>query len=136
MLMWILYKISIIPTLRQNHFLLKKILNVEIPKYTVLVILFRVFMCQISLINEVPRSIIHLQYFEMVSKKIRGHLLQAIQKIEFLRHPLIMQWYPRKNKKRRATLKFQMKNIIYLLKQRMMHCLRLGKKYLPLYWIR
>ena len=39
----------------------------------------------------------------------------------------------KKNKNRRATFKIQLKKN-YLLKQRIMQCLRQGQKYLPLYW--
>ena len=69
MFMWILNKISIMSTVRKNHFLLRKILRVGIPKSAVLVIIFIVFMWTISFSNAGLRSIIHLKCFEMVSQK-------------------------------------------------------------------
>ena len=47
-LMWILWKTCIIPNVRQNIFLLRKISRVGVPKSTVLVIIFRVFMWSLS----------------------------------------------------------------------------------------
>ena len=44
-------KNSIMPTVRQNHFLLRNISIFGIPKSTVLAIIFRVFMWSLSLIN-------------------------------------------------------------------------------------
>ena len=69
MFMWKLRKISIMPTIHQTLFVLRNILIVGIPKYTVLVIIFRVFVWPFTLMNVGPRSIIHLQCFEMVSQK-------------------------------------------------------------------
>ena len=78
--------------------LLRNKLIVGIPKSTVLVIIFKVFMWPLSLINAVPRIIIHLQCFEMVSKKIRDHLIKSLWKMELLRRLLILQCNPRKRK--------------------------------------
>ena len=39
----------------------------------------------------------------------------------------------KKKKNSRATFKIQMKNIVYLLNKKIMHCLILGQKDLPLY---
>ena len=69
MFMWQLRKNYIMPT--QNIFLMRKIPRVGIPKSTVLVITFRVFMWLLSLTNVGPRSIIHLQCFKMLSFKKR-----------------------------------------------------------------
>ena len=51
MLMWRLCKFSLTPTLRQNNVLLRNILIVGIPKSTVLVIIFRVFIWLLSFKN-------------------------------------------------------------------------------------
>ena len=133
MLMWRLCKISITLTLRQNFFL-RKIWIVGIPKPTVLVNIFRVFMWPLSLINAGPQSIIHLQFFKMVSKKIRHYLLQARWKMYCLYHTMILQWHSIKIKISMRRLKLKWKDIVHLLKKRMMHCLLLFKTYLPLYW--
>ena len=130
-LIWILCKSSITPTLRQNHFLFRNISIVGIPKSTVLVIIFRVFMWPLLLINSGPQSIIPLQCFEMLYPNRGYHMLQARWKMEFLRHPLILQWHPRKRRIAVPRLKSKWKNIVYLLKKSMMHCLILGQKYLP-----
>ena len=79
-----------------KSFLLRKILKVGIPKSTVLVVVFRILLWLLSLINAGPRRVIHMQIFEIVSKKRRDHLLQARCTMEFLHHPLILQWHPRK----------------------------------------
>ena len=50
MFMWILHKISIMPTVRKNMLFLKKISRIGIPDSTVLVIIFRVFLA--ALIEE------------------------------------------------------------------------------------
>ena len=84
-------KNSITPTVRQNHVLLRNISIVGIPKSTVLVIIFGVFMWPLSLINMGPQRIFHLQCFEMVSQKRQYHMLQAICTMEFLRNPLILK---------------------------------------------
>ena len=68
-LMWRLRRIYIMPTVRQNMFSLRNISRVGIPKSTVLIIIFRVFMWPLSLIIEVPIIIIHLQCLEMVYQK-------------------------------------------------------------------
>ena len=128
MLMWRCWKISITTIVLQNIFLLRKILIVGIPKSMVLVIVFKVFMWLLSLINAGPRIIIRLQWFKMVSRKRQDHLLQARWAMEFLCHPLILQWYPRKGKIAVPCLKSKWENIVYFLKHRIMHCLRLGKK--------
>ena len=74
MLIWRSRKISIMPTVRKNLFLLRNILIVGIPKSTVLIIIFRVFMCPLSFGSLVPRSIIHLQFFlNGISKKTRSY---------------------------------------------------------------
>ena len=78
-----------------KYFLLRNILRVGIPKFTVLVIIFRVFMWPLSLINAGPRSITHWQCINMVSPKRRDNLLQELWKIEFLRHNLILPQHPR-----------------------------------------
>ena len=52
-----------------KYFLLRKISIVGILKSTVFVIIFRLFMWPLSLMNGGARSIIHLQCFEMASKK-------------------------------------------------------------------
>ena len=49
MIICILRKISIMPTARQTIFVLRKIYIVGIPKYTVLIIIFRVFMWLLAL---------------------------------------------------------------------------------------
>ena len=69
MLMWRLHKISIMPTVRQYIFLLRKIPIVGIPTSTVIVIVFRLFMWPLSLRNVEWRSIVQLQCFKMVSQK-------------------------------------------------------------------
>ena len=58
----------------------------------------QIFMWPLSLINAGPQSIVYLQCFKMVSQKIQYHLLQARWTMEFLCHPLILQWHPRKRK--------------------------------------
>ena len=113
MLMWRLCKISITPTVRQNTFLLRKIPIVEIPKSMVLVIIFRVFMWLISLINSGPQKIIHLQCFEMVSKKGRDHLLQARWTMELLLYPLILPRDAREKKLPRHVKIPNEKNCLY-----------------------
>ena len=127
MLLWIFWKISIMSTVRQNNLLSRKILIVGIPNSTVLVTIFRVFMWPLSLINVGSRSITHLKYFKMVSKKSRDHMLQAIWTMELLRRLLILQWHTRE-KISVPRLKSKRKCIIYLLKKRTMHCLRMGFK--------
>ena len=97
-----------------KSFLLRNISMVGIPKSTVLVIIFRVFMWPLSLINAVPWRIIHLQYFEMVSQKGQDHLLQARWTMEFLLHPLILQWHPGKIKFAVPSLNPNEKYSLYL----------------------
>ena len=134
MLMWVLCKISITPTLRQNIFLLRKISIFRIPKSTVLIIIFKVFMWPISSINIGPRSIIHLQSFEMVSKKDEIICYRQDGRCNSLSYSDSVMT-SKKKKNRRAMFKIQMKNIVYLLNQRMIHCLILSQKCLPLYLI-
>ena len=114
-------------TFRTPTFLLRNISRVGIPKYRVLVITLRFFIWPLSLINAGLRIIIQLKYIEMVSPKRRDHLLQEIWTMGVLRHPLILQWHPRQRKIAVPRLKSKWKNMFYLLKQSMMHCLRLGK---------
>ena len=126
--MWILCKISITHTVHQDIFLLRKISIVGIPKSTVLVIIFKVFMWPLSLINVVPQSIIHLKCFKMVSKKntrssVTGKMGNGINFSS-----LDSTMAPNKNKSLCATFRIQMKNIVYLLKHRMMNCLWLIRK--------
>ena len=90
--------ISIMPTVRQNIFLLINISRVGIPKSTVFVIIFRVFMWPLSLINVGLRSIIHSQCIKIVSPKRRDHLLQAIWTMGFLCNYLILPQHPRERK--------------------------------------
>ena len=85
-------KISIMPTVR-NLFLLRKISRVGIPKSTVLIIIFRVFMWTLSLRNTVPRRIIHLQCIEMISKKTQDHLIKERLTMELLFRLLILKWH-------------------------------------------
>ena len=128
MLKWIFWNKSITPTVRQNLFLLRNISRVGIPKSTVLVIIFRVFLWLLSLQNTGPISIIHLQCIGMVSQKRQDRLLQAIWIMEFLCHILILPQHPRARKISVTRLTSKRKNIFYILKQRMMHCLRIGQK--------
>ena len=81
-----------------RSFLLRKISRFGIPKSTVLVIIFRVFIWPLLFINVGPRSLIRLQCFEMASQKRRDRMLQARWTMELLCHPLILQWHPRKIK--------------------------------------
>ena len=78
--------------------MLRNISRVGIPKSTVLVIIFRVFLWPLSLRNAGPRSIIHLQCFKMVSKKIRDHLIKARWTMELLCRLLILKWHTKKRK--------------------------------------
>ena len=48
--------------------------------------------------------------------------------MEFLRCPLIVQYYSRKRKIAVPCLKLKLKYIVYLLKKRTMNCLRIGQK--------
>ena len=61
----------------QKVSLLKNILRVGIPKSTVIIIIFRVFMWPLSLRNTGPGRIINLQFFEMVFQKIQDHLIKV-----------------------------------------------------------
>ena len=128
MLMWRLRKMSIMPTVPQNMFLLRKILIVGIPKSTALVIIFRAFMWLLSLRNEGPIIIIHLQCFEMVPKKMQDHLIKAWWTMELIFHPLILQWHPRKRKISMQRLKTKWKLIVYLPKKRTRYCLSICEK--------
>ena len=129
--MWRLCKISITPTICQNHFLLGNILIVGIPKYTVLAIIFKVFMWPISFINEGLRRIIQLKCFGMVSKTTRSSVTCKMDNgIGLSSSDFALT--SKKKKNFRATLKIQMR-FFYLLKHRMMHSLRLVQNDLPLY---
>ena len=89
-------------------------------------------MWPLLLINLVPRSMIHLQFFEILFKKMRSSVTGNMDNIILLSSSdSVMK--SKKKKNFRATFKIQIKNIVYLLKQRSMHCLRLGQKYLRLY---
>ena len=83
---------------RTPIFLLRNISRVGIPKFTVLLIIFRFFMWPLSLINAVPQSIIHLQCIKMLSPKRQDHRLQARWTMEFFRHPLILSRHLREIK--------------------------------------
>ena len=89
-------------------------------------------MWPLSLMNEGPISIIQLQCFEMVSKKRRDNLINAWCTMEFIRCPLILKVHPRNRKISMPRLKSKLKYIVYLLKNSMMHCFRIGKKHAPI----
>ena len=98
----------IMPTVRQNMFLLRKILIVGIPKSTVLVIIFRVFMWPLSLMNAGPRRISHLQCFEMAYQKktIASYIGMMDDGINFFPSDSAMTYKYKKNS--RATFKIKM----------------------------
>ena len=125
MLMWRLRKNSIIATVRQ-FFLLIYISIVGIPKSTVLIIISRVLMLTLSLRVAGPRIIIHLRCLEMVSQERREHLIKVWWTMELLRRLLIIQWHPRKRKIAVTCLNRNEKALLFSLKNRMMHCLRIG----------
>ena len=58
-----------------------------------------------------------LALFQKIIKKRQDHLLQARCTMEFLRHPLILQWHPRKIKIAVPRIKWKRKEIIYLKKK-------------------
>ena len=69
-------KVYKMPTVRHYCFLLRKLLTIGIPKSTVLVISFRVFIWLLSFKNAGGKSIIHLQSFEMLfQEKGQYHLI-------------------------------------------------------------
>ena len=98
MFMWRLRKIDIMPTVRQNLFLLRNISRVGIPKSTVIVIIFRVFMWPPSFRNAGTRRIIYLKCFEIVSKKIQDNIIKALWTMELIFRLLILKWNPRLEK--------------------------------------
>ena len=98
-----------------KYFLLRNISRVRIPKPTALVIVFRVFMWTLSVINAGSRIIIHMQCFEMVSKKktrssVTGNMENAIPSLSS-----DSTMTSKKKKNLLATFKIQMKNHVYIL---------------------
>ena len=82
----------------QKSFSLRNISIVGVPKSTFLIIIFRAFMWLLPLSNALPRIIIHLQCFEMVSQRRRDCLIKAWWAMELLCRLLILKWHPRKIK--------------------------------------
>ena len=120
------------PTVRKNHFLLRNILRVGITKSRVLVIIFRVFMCPLSLKNKGLRSIIDLQCFEMALKKTRSSYKGTIK----YGTPLSYYDYEMASKERKnrcSTFERNEYELLFFLKLRTMHCLIIGQKDLPFY---
>ena len=114
MLIWILNKNYIMPTVRQNIVLLRNISIFGIPKSMVLVIIFRVLMWPLSLINAGLRSIIHIQCLKMVSKNTRSSVIGMTEN----GIPSLTSDYKMKSKEKknfRATFKTEKK----------IHCLSL-----------
>ena len=112
--MWRLSKISIMPTVHENLFVLRNISIVGITKSNVLVIVFIVFMWPLSLMNVIPIRIIYLQCFEMVYKKTRSYYI-GMMNDGIPSSSSDSEITSKENKNRRATFKIQMK----------IHCLSL-----------
>ena len=75
--MWILCKISIMPTVCKNLFVVDNCFNSWDPKIHSPRNYPQSFMWMLLLMNAVPQSIIHLKCFGMVSQKRKDHLLKA-----------------------------------------------------------
>ena len=84
------------PTVRHYCFLLRKLLTIGIPKSTVLVIIFRVFIWRLSFKNEGKKIIIHMQNFEIVlQEKVQDRLIMTVRTTELLCRILIMKRHPK-----------------------------------------
>ena len=77
------------------QFFVGEISTVGIPKPTVLVIIYRVFIWLLSFKNAGEKSIIRMQSFEMlVQEKGQDHIIKKVITMELLRRLLIMKRHP------------------------------------------
>ena len=90
-------------------------------------------MWPLSLRNFGPRSIIHLQCFEMLSKKETRSSYKGTMDNGTTLSSSNSEMISEEKKNRRSTFENKIIYIVIILKTRMMHCLRIGQKYLPLY---
>ena len=87
----------------------------------------------LSLKNAGPTSIINLQCFKTASKKkARSSYKRMINNVTSLSSS-DYEMASKEKKNRRSTFRKKRICIVTILKPRMMHCLRIGQKYLPLY---
>ena len=104
-------KIYKMPTVRHWSFLMRIFSTIGIPKSTVLLIIFRVFIWLLSIRNSGKKALSIFRVSKWYSKKGQDHLIMKQRTMELLRRLLILKRHPNL---RKFLGKISMPNSTYL----------------------